>query len=62
MKRSQLIKYLHHNACIFEREGSGHTIYKNLTAGKRTAIPRHAEIKDIVCNEICKQLGIPKIK
>ncbi|MCL2073889.1 MAG: type II toxin-antitoxin system HicB family antitoxin [Marinilabiliaceae bacterium] len=26
------------------------------------AVPRHREIGDVFCNEICKQLGIPKIK
>ena len=28
----------------------------------RIPIPRHAELGDIFCNEICTQLGIPKIK
>lgn len=29
---------------------------------KRSAIPRHNEIKDILANKICKDLGIPPIK
>ena len=62
MKRNQLIKYIIENGCIFKREGSNHSIYMNLQTGKRTAIPRHSEIKDTFCNEICKQLGVPKIK
>jgi predicted RNA binding protein YcfA (HicA-like mRNA interferase family) len=62
MKRNQLIKYLEGNDCVFKREGSGHTIYINLKTKKRTAVPRHNEIKDTMCSEICKQLGIPKIK
>jgi predicted RNA binding protein YcfA (HicA-like mRNA interferase family) len=62
MKRNQLIKYLNNNGCIFRREGSNHTIFINLITGKRTAIPRHGEIDDDLCVDICKQLGIPKIK
>ena len=62
MKRTQLIQHLDNHDCIFKREGSNHSIYMNLKTGKRTAIPRHNEIKDSLCNEICKQLDIPKIK
>jgi len=62
MKRNQLIQYLENNDCILKREGSNHSIYMNLKTGKRTAVPRHNEIKDTLCNEICKQLGISKIK
>ena len=62
MKKSQLLKYLAEHNCSIKREGSNHTIVVNLKTGKRTAIPRHNEIKDTFCNEVCKQLGIPKIK
>ena len=62
MKRYQLIKHLDIHGCIYKREGSNHEIYMNLKTRKRTAIPRHNEIKDTLCNEICKQLGVPKIK
>ena len=62
MKRIKLIQYLNNNGCALRREGAGHSIYENFITGKRTSIPRHSEIKDTVCNEICKQLEIPKIK
>jgi len=62
MKRNQLIKYLLTNGCIFKREGSEHSIYMNVKTRKRVAVPRHSEIKDTLCNVICKQAGIPKIK
>jgi len=29
---------------------------------KRTAIPRHSEIKDILANKICKDLGVKPVK
>jgi mRNA interferase HicA len=62
MKRNQLLQHLDNHGCIFKREGSSHSIYMNLKTRKRTAVPRHSEIKDALCNEICKQLGVPKIK
>jgi len=62
MKRNQLIKYCTKNGCVWDREGSNHTIYYNPKNEKSSAIPRHTEIDDKLCNNICKQLGIPKIK
>ncbi|MCE2662842.1 MAG: hypothetical protein LW716_08805, partial [Microcystis sp. 53602_E8] len=32
------------------------------TLNKRSAIPRHTEIRDILANKICKDIGIPLIK
>jgi hypothetical protein len=62
MKRSFLLKHLFENDCIVFREGANHTIIKNVLLNKMTAVPRHNEIGDILANEICKQLGIRKIK
>ena len=62
MKRTFLLKYLNDNNCVPFREGAGHTIIINILNSKKTALPRHAEIGDILANEICKQLNIPKIK
>ena len=62
MKRNKLIKHLTENGCVWEREGSNHTLYLNPKTNVLSAVPRHTEIGDIFCNEICKQLGVPKIK
>ena len=62
MKRDKFIKYLDKQGCILYREGGNHTVFLNPKTNKVTAIPRHREIDDIFCNDICKQLGIPKIK
>jgi len=62
MKRAKLIKHLLDNGCVLKREGSEHSIYLNTNTGKKTTVPRHSEIGDILCNEICKQLEISKIK
>jgi len=61
MKRNQLIQHLENHGCIFKREGSSHSIYMNSKTRKRTAVPRHTEIKNTLCNDICKQLDVPKI-
>ncbi len=62
MKRSVFIKYIHANGCRLDREGANHSLYKNSSTGKKSAIPRHTELPDMLCNVICKQLGVPKIK
>jgi hypothetical protein len=62
MKRNILVKHLNANNCIPFREGSSHTIIINVINKKKTALPRHNEIGDLLANEICKQLDIPKIK
>ena len=62
MKRNKIIKYITENNCIFYREGGNHTIFFNPETLQWAAVPRHTEIKDTMCREICKQLGIPKIK
>jgi len=61
MKKSQFLKYLAEHHCPIKREGSKHTIIINLKTGKRTSVPIHNEIDDDLCNDICKQLGIPLI-
>ena len=62
MKRNKIIKHIIENGCLFDREGSNHTVYFNPKTSKSSAIPRHREIDDILCNKICKQLGVPEIK
>jgi predicted RNA binding protein YcfA (HicA-like mRNA interferase family) len=62
MKRLKLIKHIEDNHCVLFREGGNHSVYMNRFTRKKTAIPRHNEIGDVFCNEICKQLGVPKIK
>lgn len=62
MKRSELLKYLRLHGCELLREGSRHSWWYNPVLNKRSAIPRHSEIKDILAIKICRDLGIPKIK
>ena len=62
MKRKQFIRYLLSQGCKMLREGSKHSWWHNPALNKRSAVPRHAEIGDILAKKICKDLGIPPIK
>jgi len=62
MKREKLIRHLKKHGCEFLREGGDHTMYLNPANNRRTAVPRHREIRDLLANQICKQLDVPKAK
>ncbi|MCK4645899.1 MAG: type II toxin-antitoxin system HicA family toxin [Candidatus Aminicenantes bacterium] len=62
MKRHELLKHLRSNGCKFIREGSRHSWWHNPELNKRSSIPRHSEISNIIANKICKDLSIPPIK
>ncbi|MDF5716156.1 MAG: type II toxin-antitoxin system HicA family toxin [Rhizonema sp. NSF051] len=53
------MRYLEENNCLFLREGGRHTIYYNPLNNRTSAVPRHAEIVDILAAKICKDLEIP---
>ncbi len=62
MKRSKLIKYLRANGCELIREGAKHSWWGSSGLNKKSSVPRHTEIKDILARKICKDLGIKPIK
>ena len=62
MKRVKFIQYLNAHNCGFVKHGAKHDKYMNHFNGKRTLIPRHTDIDTDLCNLICKQLDIPKLK
>jgi len=62
MKRSELLRYLRTHGCEMIREGGRHSWWHNPLQNKRSAIPRHSEIKDILALKICKDLGVPPVK
>jgi len=61
MKRNKLVTYLKKNGCAFLREGGSHSLYRNISSGKISTIPRHPDIKENLCRKICKDLGIQDI-
>ena len=62
MKRRQLIEHLGACGCEWYGEGKKHSKYRNTVTGKKTTVPRHTEIDDDLARDICKQLGIEKIR
>jgi mRNA interferase HicA len=62
MKRKETLAYLRENGCELLREGSRHSWWWNPDLNKRSSVPRHTEIKDILVMKICKDLGIPPMK
>ena len=60
MKRNALLKHLKENECTLKREGANHSWFRNTVNGNLAPVPRHTEIKNTLCDEICKQLGIKK--
>ncbi|MDR2683395.1 MAG: type II toxin-antitoxin system HicA family toxin [Dysgonamonadaceae bacterium] len=61
MKRLKVTRHLEDNNCVLFREGSNHSIYMNLLNGKKTSVPRHTDIDEILFQKICKQLEIPQV-
>jgi len=62
MKRNKLLQYLRSQGCVLLREGGKHSWWHNSALNKRSAIPRHSEIKDILAKKICKDLGVKAVK
>ena len=62
MKRKELLRHLRYQGCEFIREGGRHSWWYNPSLNRRSAIPRHNEIVDLLAKKICKELGIPPIK
>ena len=62
MKRAAFIKYLEQNDCYLYREGANHPIYRNKYTGEQATVPRHQEIKNLLCRKICIQLQVPVIR
>jgi len=62
MKRKELLRHLRSQGCEFIREGGKHSWWYNPSLNKRSAVPRHNEIVDVLASKICKDLGVPPVK
>jgi len=62
MKRKELLQHLRSQGCEFVREGAKHSWWYNPSLNKRSAVPRHNEIVDVLARKICKDLGVPPVK
>jgi mRNA interferase HicA len=56
MKRRELLRHLNNHGCELIREGGNHSWWLNPLKNKRSAIPRHSEIQDLLVRKICKDL------
>jgi mRNA interferase HicA len=62
MKRRQLISHLRNHGCFLVREGGKHSWWSSADKSRRSAVPRHTEIVDLLAKKICSDLGIPPVK
>ena len=58
MKRHAFLQELAAAGCYLKRHGKKHDIFENTHNGRKAPVPRHAEIKDSLCELIRKQLGL----
>ncbi|RLD09139.1 MAG: addiction module toxin, HicA family [Chlamydiae bacterium] len=58
MKRGKFIRLLIKSKCVLLRHGNRHDVYINKLNGKKSVVPRHPEIKELLVKEIMKQLEI----
>jgi len=58
MKRRDLLRHLSEHGCALLREGGRHSWWWNPALGKRSAVPRHAEINDHLARKVCRDLGV----
>jgi predicted RNA binding protein YcfA (HicA-like mRNA interferase family) len=57
MKRTELIRKIESNGCVFIRHGGRHDWYQNKKTKVSQPIPRHREIVDSLAKHILKILG-----
>ncbi|MGL5016752.1 MAG: type II toxin-antitoxin system HicA family toxin [Luteolibacter sp.] len=60
MKRRALISHLGKHDCELVREGGNHSWWRSRATNRRSAVPRHSEVQDLLVRKICKDLGIPE--
>jgi hypothetical protein len=60
VKRSALLQHLRQHGCFLKREGAAHSLWSNSVTGAVEAVPRHAEISNVLARKICRRLSIPE--
>jgi len=59
MKRRDLVRHLEGHGCTLLREGGNHSWFHHPAQKRRSAVPRHREVSDILSRKICRDLGVP---
>jgi len=60
VKRRDLLRHLSQHGCALLREGGNHSWWHQPTLKRRSAVPRHNEVNDLLVRKICSDLGIPR--
>lgn len=60
MKRKEFLKYLNTKGCVLVREGGKHSWWINPAQNKRSAVPRHSEIRDNLAKKSAKTWGFQR--
>jgi mRNA interferase HicA len=58
VKRRALLAHLAAQGCELVPEGAKHSWWGNPATGRRSAVPRHNEIDDLLARKICRDPGI----
>ena len=65
MKRNTLLRHLRRYGCVLKRAGRSHSVWGNPATGQTETIPRHTEIRPVICQymarRICRRLSVPEI-
>jgi mRNA interferase HicA len=61
MKRSSLLRHPRRHGCYLKREGKEHALWINPRTGAVEAVPRHAEISNVLAKKICRNLSVPEL-
>ncbi len=61
MTRTALLQHLRRYGCHLKREGRAHSLWSNPATGAMEAIPRHAEIANMLARKMCRNLSVPEI-
>ena len=56
-----MLQHLRKSGCYLKREGKAHSLWCNPNTGAVEAIPRHAEIANLLVRKICRNLSVPEI-
>jgi len=54
------MRHLARHGCGLIREGGNHSWWGHAAKNRRSAVPRHTEINDLLARKICKDLDVPK--
>ena len=61
MKRNRLVRHMVEHGCELLREGGRHSVWWNPENRRKSAVPRHREISDVLAKKICRDLEISEV-